>query len=101
MLLGLKRRNLVIVILVGMICIILLSMWVLVRAEQQTVNRIKYVVLLNGENGKTLSKVEHNLHQVKVMYKIIGSTLEVPLGQVNKVRIEIAEAGLVKEGKIQ
>ena len=101
MLLGLKRRNLVIVILVGMICIILLSMGAFVRAERKSANRVKYVTLLYGVNGKTLSEAEHKLNQVKIMYKTVGLSLEVPAGQINKARIDLAESGIPKAGKIQ
>jgi len=100
-LLGLKRKNLAIVILVGVICIILLSMGALVRAERQLVNRANYVTLLYGVNGKMLSEAKHKLNQVKIMYKTVGVSLEVPAGQINKARIDLAESGIPKAGKIQ
>ncbi|WP_067624768.1 hypothetical protein [Alicyclobacillus acidiphilus] len=100
MFLGRNRTNLAIYVLAGIICIILLCMWAL-RADTQTSSKVKYVALLNGVNGKTLSEVEHKLDQVKVPYRIVRSSLQVPAEQVNKARIELAEAGLPKTGAIQ
>lgn len=90
---GLRRRNIAISVLIGVVCIALVLIWVNTRA--------KYVTVINNVDGKTLSQVELTFHQSKIPYEISGSSIEVASSQLNQARIELAKAGLPKEGTIQ
>ena len=100
MLFGVKRGKFAFVILIGIVAI-LLRMFILAHSEGIATNKTSYVPLLDGGNSKVLDKAEHRLDQLKINYKIVGSTLEVQAEQVNKARIELAEIGLPKRAQIK
>ncbi len=62
--------------------------------------KTRYQVLYSGLNDKDAGSVTKKLDELKVPYKIQGSAIFVPAGEVDETRIELAGAGLPAGSKV-
>jgi flagellar M-ring protein FliF len=86
-----QKRNIILITVMAVLCISVLS-WFLLRPN--------YVPIYSGQDAKSAGEITTKLDSLKISYQTQGNTILVPAQDADKVKMQLALAGLPKTGSV-